>query len=185
MKSTNKRNSICGLLLLVLAFFPLSLSGKQPSEASIQFTVEHPLKTVEGMCRNPVVSGLDYTYDGQFQLKGPFKVTVPYKDMKTGNGNRDSHMMEVLGYPDHTAVVATITEAEPAAEGLRIAGALSINGVNMLFRTLASLKQDQGSIVISGTARIRLSDFHVERPSLLGMSVEDQVIISYRFKLPK
>lgn len=184
--NTNKRHDYLNLLLVAFLAMPaMALQAKQPSESSIQFTVEHPMKTVVGESRNPVFSGLDYSYDGQFKLKGPFTVTISYKDMKTGNGNRDSHMMEVLGYPDHQSVVARIVEAEPTADGLRIAGSLSINGVNNLFRTLATLKEDQNDIVISGTASVLLSNFQVERPSLLGMSIEDRVVIRYRFKLPR
>lgn len=185
MKSTIKQYTLRVLLLSAWLVLPLTLIAREPVESSIQFTVEHPLKTVVGESRNPSFSGLDYSYEGQFKLKGPFTVTIPYRDMKTGNGNRDSHMMEVLGYPDHQSVVARITGAEPSADGLRITGALSINGVSKPFQTLATLKEDQGSIVISGTTSVLLSDFQVEPPSLLGMSIEDRVVIRYRFKLPR
>tara|TARA_B100001939_G_scaffold348099_1_gene372635 strand:+ start:13294 stop:13845 length:552 start_codon:yes stop_codon:yes gene_type:complete len=161
-----------------------SLAAKQPADSSIRFIVQHPLKTVEGHCQNVKISDLEYSLKDQLQLLSAFTITIHYRDLKTGNSNRDSHMMEVLGYPDHKSVIAKIDGLTPDGNRVRITGHLTIKGITRPFQTMASTaRTEKGSLTISGSTTVLLSQFQIEKPSLLGMSIEDTVQIHYRFIL--
>lgn len=172
------------ILVLTLTMLASAALATAPSQSSIQFTLTHPLHTINGKCDSISVSGLDYTYQaGKFQLKSPFRVEIPYRSLDTGNSNRDSHMLEVLGYPTHKSILAEIQTATQNGTSLSISGYLTIKGTRKPFSTTAKLEMGE-AIMIKGQTAVSLTDFGVERPSLLGMATSDSVDITYSFTLP-
>ena len=97
----------------------------------------------------------------------------------SGNTNRDSNMLtylEAFTYPD---VVFVSSKISIKGENAFIDGKLTLHGITKEISTEAKLSLDNGFIA-SGTFSILLSDFGIERPSLLFKKIEDEIRIKFK-----
>ncbi len=175
-----------GVLPLLLFFVSVSLYAEAvPVEKKILFTATHPFKSIEGHCEEIRIEALKLGFKGTLPvLQGPALLSIPLTGMKTGNSNRDSHMLEVLGYPDSKAIEGRIEKILPAKEGdkLLLSGTLKINGIEKPFQSTATSTRSGDTIVIEGGFDVMLPDFDVEPPDLILIRVADLVKIRYRFR---
>lgn len=169
-----RRILFCSLFLLVGG-----LQG-EVLEKSVDFSVSHPLHEVKGKADRIEIRNLR-TVDGR-SLQGPFQMEIPCTALNTGNGNRDSHMLEILGYPQHRNIFVEILEVRSVDEAhVSFHGFLTIGGVRRPAMIPANLTVSSGVSTVEGTTTISLKEFQIEAPSLLGMAVDDSVTVHFRF----
>lgn len=167
-------------LLLFSLFLTVGALQAEVLEKSIDFSVSHPLHEVKGTVDRIEVRNLQ-TSDGR-SIRGPFQIEIPYTALNTGNGNRDSHLLEILGYPEHRSILVEILEVKPVDEAhVSLHGYLTIGGVRRPAMIPASLTVSSGVSTVEGTTAISLKEFQIEAPSLLGMAVADLVTVHFRF----
>lgn len=95
--------------------------------------------------------------------------------MKTGDANRDSHLMEVLGYPESKEIIFSVTSTQADKDmNYKISGDLTIKGKSKPIIFYVKLNKET-SFVVNGNFEILLSDFLVERPALLFVPINDKV----------
>ncbi|PKL30611.1 MAG: hypothetical protein CVV45_16650 [Spirochaetae bacterium HGW-Spirochaetae-10] len=166
-------------LLLFSLFLTVGVQA-EVLEKSIDFSVSHPLHEVKGTVDRIEIRNLQ-TSDGR-SIRGPFQIEIPYTALNTGNGNRDSHLLEILGYPEHRSILVEILEVKPVDEAhVSLHGYLTIGGVRRPAMIPASLTVSSGVSTVEGTTAISLKEFQIEAPSLLGMAVADLVTVHFRF----
>jgi len=100
--------------------------------------------------------------------------------MDTGNQNRDSHMLEVLGYPTYKEILVEINPVK-IQENTTFEGWITIKGIRKPIKSIASIEKQNNLYIVKGKANIVLTEFQIERPSLLGLAVEDLVEVNYEF----
>ena len=174
----------------VLAFFVPLQAQEAPFDKierqKVSFTVTHSFKTIIGRCNSVLTEGLKIERDpaGHFSLKGPFTLMVAIADMKTGNGNRDSHMYEILNFPRYKNIQIVVDKAvSSGTDQYRLDGRITLNGIAKSFSSTARANQTSNSVEINGQLTLLLSDFKIERPSLLFITIEDRIPVEYYFKI--
>lgn len=149
---------------------------------SVAFHISHPLKKVLGRVGlltgpGPVIRKETAGY----AVDGPVTLVVQVNKMKTGNSNRDAHMLEVLGYPKHRHIrVAVQSIRAVSGPNYDLAGRITVRGIESAFHSSAVVSEGSGrTVVVRGEFFVKLSDFGVERPSLLFYPIDDSVRVTY------
>ena len=115
--------------------------------------------------------------EGLESLKG----TISFKALsfKSENEDRDENMHESMNIEAHKSVSFYILSLKKLENSYEITGFLILNGVRKEIKSDAKIVRDEGSLKLSGTFSIKMSDFNIEPPTLLFLSVRDQVDITY------
>ena len=145
-------------------------------ESSITYRIVHPLHEIEATSK-------DATY--QLEIDPAKKeivsvsATVDVTTFDSGNSNRDSHAMEVIdaiSYPEVSFVSSSVTET---GDSLKVRGKLTFHGVTRDIVAMAASIWSVDKIEVRGSFVLSLTDFKIERPSLLMIPVEDALRFTF------
>lgn len=157
-----------------LAADPVQVSGNWTLQSSeLIYTVNHPLKTSVGKstkARGKVRCGA--TCD--------FLIAVPVVSFDSGDSNRDLHMLETTkGAAFPVITVRGSFKAGSVASPLKVdfhiefgGQKATVSGVELALSGTNTLLQAKG------TLKLKLSQFGIIKPSLLGMAIDDEVPIT-------
>ena len=116
-------------------------------------------------------------------------ITVPLANVTTGIGLRDRHMkekyLEIAKYPSATLSVARSALKMPAGADKVEADAsttVNIHGQARPVTVHYEAKRDGSSITTRGKFRINLTDFGINVPSYLGVTVKPDIEVSANFR---
>ncbi|PKA03474.1 YceI family protein, partial [Leptospira ellisii] len=118
----------------------------------IRFEVDHPMKVVHGVCHeiDAEVPKLSIK-NSEYRLDAPFQIRIPILKIKSGDENRDSHIAEILGYPDFPEVSALIESVSISGESHTVKGKLTIRGNTQPFQSDAKVEpREKGQIRVFG-----------------------------------
>ena len=97
--------------------------------------------------------------------------------------SRDSNMLYYTDAIEFPEVVFKSTQAKVVNDSIYIEGNLTFHGITRKVKTSAFITLDEYPSV-NGTFDINLSDFNVQRPSLMFIKIKDRIRIDYSFKTP-
>jgi len=103
----------------------------------------------------------------------------------TMNEKRDEHMHETLHVKEHPITTFTLKEVKKEADGYHLLGVLSLNKQIKEIDTKADITEQNDLLKLKGGFSIKMTDFGIEPPTLLFLSVRDEVAISYDLALAK
>ena len=107
-------------------------------------------------------------------------ISVPLNTFSSGNDNRDSNMLVYCKAFDFPNINFQSTSIKVNESTLEIEGKIEFAGEEKEIKTNAKLNSlDNNLFAIEGELDILLSEFKVERPSLLFVEIEDLVKIKY------
>ena len=107
-------------------------------------------------------------------------ISVPLSTFSSGNDNRDSNMLVYCKAFDFPNINFQSTSIKVQENTLEIEGRIEFAGKEKEIKTSAKLNGlDNNLFAIEGELDILLSEFEVERPSLLFVEIEDLVKIKY------
>ena len=110
-------------------------------------------------------------------------ISVPLSTFSSGNDNRDSNMLVYCKAFDFPNINFQSTSIKVNESTLEIEGRIEFAGKEKEIKTSAKLNGlDNNLFAIEGELDILLSEFEVERPSLLFVEIEDLVKIKYSIK---
>ncbi len=181
---------ITGLLLLVAALAQpvvaqpqvAQLEATQPKAAqqqrltsdrgatTIAYHLHHPLHEVDAVSKSAL---LRIDCDPAAKVITAVEAEVDVTSFDSGNSNRDSHAMEVvdaLSFPD---VTFNSTSVSRQGDSLTVAGKLTFHGITREITARGMADWSGGRIALDAHFNISLTDFKIERPSLLMMPVAD------------
>ena len=105
-------------------------------------------------------------------------ISVPLSTFSSGNDNRDSNMLVYCRAFDFPNINFQSTSIKVNESTLEIEGKIEFAGEEKEIKTNAKLNSlDNNLFAIEGELDILLSEFKVERPSLLFVEIEDLVKI--------
>jgi polyisoprenoid-binding protein YceI len=167
--------------LLVAAALPSNGAFSVDATAStIRYTVVHKLHRVEGVSHDMEAKAV-VKEDGSVLAM----VRVPVASFRSGDGNRDEHMLEALDAGKFPFVVLKGTiRLGPAREvpstPVPMSGELELHGVKTQATVPVSFAlQRDGSVRARGSFDVSLDAHRVERPSLLFVKIEDGCHIDF------
>jgi len=145
------------------------------NETSVTYLLSHPLHHMESTSKE---------IDCRIEIdpaKKEIRTVSTQIDVTTfnsGNSNRDSHAMEVIDaiiYPD---VIFSSTSIVQNGDSLKAMGKLTFHGITKDIIIAAITKWSPNRLEVQGFFNLSLTDFKVERPSLLGIKCDDTLNFS-------
>jgi len=167
----NKRILIA-LSLVALTAFAESDTQWILQQSTLTYHVSHPLHQTEGISH--AAKGKGVCHAGQCE----FLIAVPVKSFDSGDSNRDLHMIQVTRGAEFPLVTVRTRLPEPDAAASTINGDLEIQfaGQTAHYKQVPfKVEQHGGETYITGTIPATLSDFKIDPPSLLTMSVKNDI----------
>jgi polyisoprenoid-binding protein YceI len=169
-------------LALVIALCAVAVRAEAPApldlrQGSLSYVVVHKLHQVRGTTRE---------LEGKAVLlpDGSAKVQVRAKvaSFDSGNSNRDEHMREVTHAVEHqyTSVKGTLKGVPLPLSGTvekKLHAIVELNGEKQAVEIPIKLAPAEGAVRATFSFPISLDAFHVERPDLLFIKVDDRVVI--------
>jgi len=107
--------------------------------------------------------------------------TISFKTLsfKSENKDRDEHMHESMNSELHKSVSFYISRVRKIENIYEVSGYIVLNGVKKEIKSTVTIVQNRDTLNLNGTFSIKMSEFKIEPPTLLFLSVRDQVAITY------
>ena len=161
---------VAGLLVAGAVKAEVKKVQAEKSGTIITYHLVHPLHKIDAVSKD-----VDCTaeLDPGARSFSSVTVSVDVTTFDSNNSNRDSHAMEVidaLEYPESTFTSKQIVQR---GDSLFATGALTFHGVTHDVTIAAKPEWSASQVVVNGGFDILLSDYKVERPSLLMIPVEN------------
>ncbi|WP_457653397.1 YceI family protein [Rhodocaloribacter sp.] len=179
-----------GALLTLLLALPLTASAQTvyhivPKESTVTYSMDHPAHKWDGVSHS-ATGTVEVGPDG---AATKIHVEIPVLTFDSGNRNRDSHMAEVVEFYLFPKVIFDATDVTPidsVADGeadafWRIKGNLTLHGVTKPVESVAKIVKDGDRLRAEGAFDVKITDFDMERPSLLMVKVKDWIGLRYDF----
>jgi polyisoprenoid-binding protein YceI len=156
-----------------------------PAASVVGFHLEHKLHKVDG--RSTAVEG-KAVVEADGKVLAMFR--IPVASFDTADGNRDSHMRDTLEASKFPFVVlkAVGRLALPVAAGsavdAKVQGELDFHGVKRSLEIPVRISFDaDGAAAVKATFPVSLEAHRIERPALLFVKVEDQLLVNAELRL--
>ena len=162
------------LSIFFLSF--LNASNYKVEKSQITYLGDHYLHKWEGSTSD--ISGNVFYDDKKKQYN--CSVTVPLNTFSSGNDSRDSNMLIYCKAFDFPNIIFESISIKVNENSLEIEGTVEFAGKKKKINSIAQLNDLQDNqFSVEGEFGILLSDFDIERPSLLFVKMEDLVVIKY------
>ena len=162
------------LSIFFLSF--LNASNYKVEKSQITYLGDHYLHKWEGSTSD--ITG-NVLYDDKTKQYN-CSVTVPLSTFSSGNGSRDSNMLIYCKAFDFPDIIFESTSIQVNTNSLAIKGIIEFAGRKKEIKSVAQLNTLQDNhFSIECEFGIMLSEFDIERPSLLFVKMEDLVVIKY------
>ena len=164
-------------LLLVLTTFNLSsqeIKRVDSEKSFINYTGKHFLH--KWSAENKNISGLIQIENEAISNIG---VVAKVSDFRSGNSNLDSNSLRVLDALQFPNVIFKSTSINQENGKIKIDGIMNFHGIEKDISISAKLVQLEESIQLSGKFSVYLTEFLIDRPSLLTMKVDDEINLEF------
>ncbi len=162
---------VFGTTLSVVVSGLIFAEGNQAVTGSIEYTASSPMATW---------SGKNGSMNGSISLSPPAgKVCIKQSEWNSKNAKRDAHtkdMFQVGTFPEACFVPEKV-EGNLSNGSVVLHGILTMNGAKQNISVAGNLRTNNGKLHFEGTTSLKLTDYQITRPSIMGIQVEDQVNI--------
>lgn len=181
MKNIFRFASVLFVFITVISSYAFTLSGRiisiDKSSSWVQYTVNHTFHKATAVSNN-FICNIDFNTDaGQINN---VVVAVGVETFDSKNSNRDSNAMEAveaLKFPSVKFISSSVTSV---AGKLLVKGNLIFHGKTKEFHFDAEQNTVGNMLTVTGSFTVSLDQFQVERPSLLGMKIDDGIFIEFK-----
>ncbi len=141
-------------------------------ESSMEYHLVHPLHKVEATSH-----AVEYALQADpathqiARVNGHVDVTT----FDSGNSNRDSHAMEVIDAISFPEAKFTSTSIASRGDSIVVNGTLTFHGITKDIVALAKPQWGEHRLSVQGAFAVSLTEFGIDRPSLLMIPVEDRL----------
>jgi hypothetical protein len=174
-----RRISFLGLLVLGLVFAPIAAPAQTQQwmlvSSTLTYHMSHPMHNVDGT--STFARGKGTCGDG----KCDFLIAAPVASFKSGDSNRDLHMVQTVKGAEFPMVVVRTTIPDSATDSGTIYADLEVQfaGQTAHFQHVPFQKSLKGDEVhISGTVPSTCSDFKIDRPSFLTVPIKNEIPVT-------
>ena len=107
------------------------------------------------------------------------------KDFDSGNGNRDSNMMELLEIINFPKIEYYSNKISLVKDKISFSGNLNFHGISKDLNISSEIKKTNTKIILSGEFKVSLVDHDVRLPTFMMRSIEKDVLIKYQLLFNK
>jgi polyisoprenoid-binding protein YceI len=144
--------------------------------STITYTMVHPVHTWDGVSKDVTCN---IAFDEKNNLITQVGVSAPISSFDTNNASRDSHAMEVLEGIKFPKVTFLSTKIEPSGNDLNISGNLTFHGVTKPITFKATRTNSSTNMTVAGNFVVKLTEYSVEKPSLMTVPVKDDMAMKF------
>jgi len=145
-------------------------------QSSMTYRIVHPLHKIEATSKDVVY---DLEADPAAHTFTHVSGTVDVTTFDSGNSNRDSHAMEVIDaidYPDASFDGGSFVQR---GDSLYACGKITFHGITKDVTIAAVPHWSEGKLEVDGSFSLSLTEFKIDRPSLLMIPVEDALNFTF------
>lgn len=173
------------LLIFILSLLSSSLGFASPQtwkieQGKLTYHVNFPFKKVEGVSTN---------IKGKAVCKDRCRVLVasPIKSFDSGDTNRDYRVLNLTNSADHPFVSCKLEIKKPTSDVKTTDIKLDFAGENKIYKDVKiEIKEvDQNHLKVHGVIPMKLTDFKIQPPSLLGISIDNAVPVDFELSWKK
>jgi len=160
----------CLLIFSVPVSAQLKTVEAMKGESLITYKLTHPLHHIEANSRD---GWFKVELDPATKTIKSVTANVDVMTFDSGNSNRDSHAMEVidaLKYPDASFTSTGVSET---ADSIHVSGKLTFHGITKDIVMSGTEHWSDKRVDVNGGFDVSLTEFHIERPALLMIPVDD------------
>lgn len=173
------------ILFLSLLCFNSSVNGQSANQkklfadkkkSEIIYNMDHPLHSWSGVSKdvNSVI-----LIDSNSGIISQVAVSVKIASFDSQNANRDSHAIEVTEALKFPMIKFNSSQIKQEGNKLTVSGTINFHGVNQPI-TFNAIKKNSGkNIEVTGGFVIKLTQFKIDPPSLMGISTDDEININF------
>lgn len=169
--------AVCLLFLAGSAVLAQSKSlDMLKDESFVTYRLHHPLHEMESTSKDVACR---ITVDPATKEIKNVSAQVDVTTFDSGNSNRDSHAMEVIDaitYPEANFVSTSVAQT---GDSVKVAGKMTFHGVTRDIVIPAVCQWSAGKLKVQGQFDLSLTEFKIERPSLLMIPVDDALKFSF------
>jgi len=150
-----------------------------PAASELRYHVHHKLHSVVGKSSDIEGKAL-IQEDGRVLCM----VRVPVASFRSGDGNRDAHMLETVEVDKYPYVVwkgmATVGPGALPTGGVAMTGELEFHGVSRPATVPVTIERAaDGTVHVRGSLDVDLDAYRIDRPSLLFVKIDDLCRIEF------
>lgn len=163
------------VLGFVLAAAPLMVHAQTNwvlVTSTLTYHMSHPMHEVDGT--STAARGKGTCQNGTCD----FLIAAPVNTFKSGDSNRDLHMLQVVRGAEFPMVVVrtTFPQSEVASGTIYVNLEVQFAGQTAHYQHVAFQKSGSGNEVhITGTVPATCSDFKIDRPSFLTVPIKNEI----------
>jgi polyisoprenoid-binding protein YceI len=145
--------------------------------SSISYSMHHPLHSWTGVSND--VTSLILT-DADKSVIKQVAVNVKIASFDSQNANRDSHVIEASEGLKYPTVSFSSSSIQAQGDALLVKGTLTFHGVSQPVSFQATRKKAGNKLEIFGEFTLKMTQFKIEPPSLMGMSTDDDFKMAFK-----
>ncbi len=164
-------------LIILLLFCKSYSQNYNYFEGSISYYGSHPLHDWKGTSTS-ISGNVSFEPD---KNNYSCMIEIPVESFKSKNGNRDSNMLIYTNALEFPKILFKSSSIIVESDSAKIAGIIKFSGKEKKINTYAAIDTKDG-IQVSGNFSIKLSEFDIDRPSLMFVKIKDSMKIEYNMK---
>ncbi|RPG54215.1 MAG: YceI family protein [Flavobacteriales bacterium TMED96] len=175
-------------MIRYLLIFPLFLITNQifsqtikwsldSNDSFISYDGEHFLHSWSG--KNEIIRGVIIENLEEKKFK-QIALAMFVKDFDSGNGNRDSNMLEILEVIKFPKIEYYSNRISLDKDKILFSGNLNFHGISRDLNITSEIKKTKNILVLSGEFNFSLVDHNVKLPSFMMRSINKDVLIKYQ-----
>ena len=102
------------------------------------------------------------------------------KDFDSGNGNRDSNMLQILEVIKFPKIEYYSNKISLDKDKILFSGNINFHGISRDLNITSEIKKNKNKLVLSGEFNFSLVDHNVKLPSFMMRSINKDVLIKYQ-----
>jgi len=146
------------------------------SQSTITYSMHHLLHSWEGVSNevnSVILSNEDRTEISQVA------VSVRISSFDSQNANRDSHAMEATEALFFPSISFTSNTIKAVDAKLEVKGSITFHGISQEISFIADKELVDKKVKITGDFIVKLSQFDIKPPTLLGIATDDEIAVSF------
>lgn len=145
--------------------------------STITYAMRHPMHAWEGVSRDVTAA---IVYDDEAKKVETVAVVAKVSSFDSQNANRDSHAIESMEGIKYPNVTFSSQQVQDNGSGkLTVTGNLTFHGVTKSITVPVTRKESGGMAVYEGAFDLKLTDFKIEKPTLMMVPVEDELKMKF------
>jgi polyisoprenoid-binding protein YceI len=147
-------------------------------QSVISYSMNHPLHA--WTADNNEITSIILTDENRSTIQ-QVAVSAKVASFDSKNANRDSHMIEILEAIKYPTITFESHSIKQDGDLLTVQGTMVFHGVkqDITFEAVKNTS-NKNKLEITGNFIVKMTQFNIEPPSLIGMDTDDEIKISFK-----